>query len=72
MLTKINQDRYYFSQITGMRISFTSSFSHMTYDYYLKQPKSMGEIKLNQISFRNPKLISCSNRNTCHPLIRKL
>ena len=71
MLSKINQDRYYFSQIIQMRVGVNSSISHMTYAYYIKQPKSMGKIKLNQISSRDAKLINCSNRNTCHPLIRK-
>ena len=32
ILTEINQDRYFFSQIIQMRISFISSISHMTYD----------------------------------------
>ena len=69
-LSRINQDRYYFSQIIEMRIGIVSSITHMTYDYYLKQPKSMVKIKLNQISSRDAKLINCSNRNTCHPLFR--
>ena len=31
----------------------------------------MGEIKLNEILARNPKLINCLNRYTSHPMIRK-
>ena len=71
ILSEIHRDRYYFSQIIEMRISFISLISHMTYDYYFEQPKSMGGKKLNQILSKNPKLINCLNRNTCHPLIRK-
>ena len=41
-----------------MRITFSSSFRDMTYDYYLKQPKSMCEIKLNQILAKIPRLKS--------------
>ena len=42
-----------------MRITFSTSLIVMTYDYYLKQPKSMGEIKLNEISAKNLRLIVC-------------
>ena len=54
-----------------MRFSFMSHIRNMTYEYYLKQPKSMCEIKLNKIIARNPKLIICLNRNTSHPFIGK-
>ena len=43
----------------------------MTYEHYLKKPKSMCEIKLNRFLANNPELITCFNRNTYHPLIRK-
>ena len=54
-----------------MRISFVGSTLYMTYKYYLKYPKSMCEIKLNEIIAKNPKPINCLKRNTCHPLIKK-
>ena len=43
----------------------------MSYEYYIKQPMELVEIKLNQILAPNPNLINCLNRNTSHPLIRK-
>ena len=57
-MSRINQDRYYFSKIYEMRISFIGSIRKMTYEYYLEQPKPMFEIKLNEIISRNPKLIN--------------
>ena len=71
ILSRFKQDRYYFSQIHEMKLSFISSTGNMTYERYLKQPKSMCEIKLNELIARNPKLINCLNRNISHPLIRK-
>ena len=41
------------------------------HECYLKQTKPMCETKLNELIARNPKLINCLKRNTCHPLIRK-
>ena len=46
ILSRINQDRYYFPQIFELRISFISSIIDMTFDCYLEQSKSMCEIKL--------------------------
>ena len=54
-----------------MRISVISSIINKTYEYYLKQPKPMCEIKINEIIAKNPKLINCLNGNFYHPLIRK-
>ena len=51
-----------------MIITFFSS--HMTYDYYLKQPMPMCEIKLNQILHKNPQLINCPNRLIIYLLIQ--
>ena len=51
--SRINQDRYYFSPVFETGISFSSSFRHMTYNYYLKQPMPMCEIRLNEISAKN-------------------
>ena len=54
-----------------MRISFSSSFRDMTYDYYLKQRMSICEIKLNQILAKNPRLIYRLNRFSANPFTRK-
>ena len=35
----IINNQHYFSQRIEMRFTFISSHRHMTYDYYLKQPK---------------------------------
>ena len=43
----------------------------MSYEYYIKQPKHMVEIKLNQILARNPHLINSLDRRVSHPFIRK-
>ena len=71
ILSRFNQDWYYFSQFYEMRIGFINSIRDMTYDYYLKQSKSMCEIKLNEIIAKNPKLINSFKKNTSHCLIRK-
>ena len=71
ILSEINQDRYYFSQIIEKRNTFVSCIDHMTYESYIKKPISMGEINLNQTSFRNPNLINYLKRSNCHPIIRK-
>ena len=39
--SKINHDRFYFSQIYEMSINFSSSFRDMVYDYYLKPQVNM-------------------------------
>ena len=59
ILSRKNQDRYYFSEIIEMRVSFIDSTGDMTYDYHPKQSNSMCEIKLNATIPRNPKLILC-------------
>ena len=71
ILSQIKQDPYYFSKIFEMRNSFVGSIRNMTYEYYLKQPKSMCEIKLNEIIARNPRFINFLNTIISHPLIRK-
>ena len=71
IMSEIDKKRHYFSRMIEMRISFISSIRNVTHKYYLKQPKPMCEIKLNEIIAKNPKLINCLNRNICHPLIRK-
>ena len=54
-----------------MRISFSSPFRDMTYNYYLKQPRPMCEIRLNQIIAKNPRHIYHLKRFSNHPFIRK-
>ena len=71
ILSENIQDRYSFSQIYEMRITFISSIRKLTYDHYHKQPISLCKIKLNQILSRNFFLINCLDRNTSYPLIRK-
>ena len=45
----------------------------MTFKYYLNNPMSMIERRMNYIISKNPKLINnlTLNRNKSHPLIRK-
>ena len=43
----------------------------MTYKYYLTNPMSMLERRINYIISENPQLINAINRNKNHPLIRK-
>ena len=40
-----------------MRITFSSSFGVLRYNYYLKQQLPMCEVRLNQILAKNPRLI---------------
>ena len=56
-----------------MRITFFSSIRHMPYEHYHKKPMSMCAIESNPTLSKNPNLefLNCSNRNTCHPMIRK-
>ena len=46
----------------------------MTYKYYLSNPMSMLERRMNYIITKNPELINnlTLNRNKSHPLIRKI
>ena len=54
-----------------MIIKTVSCMCNMSYKYYINQPLSMLERRINFIIARNPKLINCLNRNKNHPLIRK-
>ena len=54
-----------------MEINMISCKCNMTYKYYLNNPMSMLERRINFIIARNCKLISCLNLNKNHPLIRK-
>ena len=60
-----------FCIIIQMIIKTISDRCNMTYKHYLKQPMHMCEIKLNEISAKNPSLINSLIRFHNHPLIRK-
>ena len=44
---------------------------NMSYKYYINQPMSMLERRINYIIAKNPQLINSFDRNKNHPLIRK-
>ena len=71
MKSKIEQNRYYVSHLFEMRNSFNSHIRFMTFEYHLKEPKSMCELKLKEIIARSPKITKCLNRDTLHPFIKK-
>ena len=58
-------------KIYQMIINTISCLSNMTYKYYLNNPMSMLERRMNYIIIKNPKLINALDRNKNHPLIRK-
>ena len=60
-----------FSHIPELNITSISDLRNMTYDYYLQQPKSLLEWKLNAILAKNTELLKSLNRSQIHPLIRK-
>ena len=60
-----------FSHISDMEIVFISIFRNMTYEYYLKMPKSMLEWSLIKKLAINPNLIKAFNINMNLPLITK-
>ena len=65
-----NYDRK-FSHISEMNNEFISNLRNMTYEHYLKIPKSMLEWTMIKKLDTNPQLIKAFNINTYHPLIRK-
>ena len=54
-----------------MAINIISDRCNMTYEYYINQPMSVGERKINMNIARNPRLIKSLDCNKNHPLIRK-
>ena len=54
-----------------MNIIFITVLRNMTYEHYLKIPKSMLEWTIIKKLANNPKLIKAFNININHPLIRK-
>ena len=63
----------------GYKLSHTSNMNNITikikmnmiYEYYINQPMSMCERKINMHIARNPHLRNSLDRNKNHPLIRK-
>ena len=60
-----------FSYISEMNIVFITDLRNITYEHYLRIPKSMLEWTLIRKLATNPKLIKAFNINTYHPLIQK-
>ena len=67
----LENDGHKFSHISEMRMMFISSLRNMTYEHYLRIPKSLLEWTLIRKLATNPKLIKAFNINTYHPLIQK-
>ena len=72
------EQEYKFSQIGALRIVFltfpqniTTFPQNITYEYYLKQPKTICEQRLIQRKAKNPEMINSTNRHTFHPLIKQ-
>ena len=60
-------------KINHMIINTISCLCNMTYKYYLTNPMSMLERRMNYIIIKNPKLINCLTlKNKSHPPITKL
>ena len=74
LISKIEESEsngHKFSHISEMNFVFISSLRNMTYEHYLRIPKSMLEWTMIKKLATNPKLIKAFNINTYHPLIRK-
>ena len=54
-----------------MKINTISCLCNMTYKYYLNNPMSMLERRINYIIAKNPQLINALDRSKNYPLIRK-
>ena len=67
----LENDGYKFSHISEMNIVFVTDLRKITYEHYLRIPKSMLEWTLIRKMATNPKLIKAFNINTHHPLIQK-
>ena len=65
------ENQTYFSQVLEMRITCISTHRPMTYDYYLKKPKLMCEIELNQLVNKNPEIKNSFYRYVIYPFIQE-
>ena len=54
-----------------MILTLITNFINITYEYYLKQPKSVLEWRINEKLVKNPKLIKAFDSTLSHPLIRE-
>ena len=54
-----------------MIIKTISCMCNMSYKYYINQPMSMLERRINMIIDKNPQLINALDRTKNHPLISK-
>ena len=70
-IENIEEAGHKFSHISEMNIEFISNMRNITYEEYLKIPKSILEWTLIRKLATNPKLIEAFNINTYHPLIQK-
>ena len=61
---------FIFDNIFNMEINTISCRCNMTYKYYMNNPISMFERRINYIISRNPYLINGLNRIKNHPLIK--
>ena len=66
----IEEAGHKFSHISEMNIEFVLNLRNITYEEYLKIPKSMLEWTLIRKLASNPKLINAFNINSHHPLIQ--
>ena len=62
---------YNFSHISEMNVIFITDHRIITYEFYLRQPKSMLEWKLIEKLARNPNLKKLFNGSYSHPLVRE-
>ena len=60
-----------FTNINHMIINTISCKCNMSYMYYINQPMSMLERRINFINAKNPQLINSLYRNKNHPLVNK-
>ena len=54
-----------------MNVTFFRNEKNMAYEFYIKQPMQMVEMKLIKIIHNNPYLINTLYRSINQPLIRK-
>ena len=74
LITKIGHLAIYghkVSHVSEMSFSFISNLKNITYETYLKQPKSMLEWTLIEKLARNPKFLNAFDRTLSHPLIQE-
>ena len=60
-----------FLQKLELRITFASCRKFMTYEFYIKQPMPMCEIKLNQHLARKPELLRLFGRYKVYTYLQK-